>query len=163
MVTVILYLGGEILTFPTGNLQWNCMTFLIPDLRVSFLKWARAASAINIHTVHMITHTRKSRRNPNSHYNWEFGVLNPTGRSKTAPPPVITQQYSSTTFVSMRFHCRKEKSARASKQCYFTAWLQASPAIWVRSALFTYFRQCGLVVYWCKISEVRSYQVISLF
>jgi hypothetical protein len=27
----------------------------------------------------------------------------------TAPPPVIAQQYSSATFVSLRFHRRKEK------------------------------------------------------
>jgi hypothetical protein len=30
-------------------------------------------------------------------------------RSTTAPPPVIAQQYSSASFVSLCFHSRKEK------------------------------------------------------
>jgi len=44
MVTVILYLGSEFLTVLTGHLQCNCMAFLIPNLRFSFIKWTRTAS-----------------------------------------------------------------------------------------------------------------------
>ena len=46
MVTVLLYLGTEFLTVATGQLQSNCMIFLIPNLRVSFIKWPRTASTI---------------------------------------------------------------------------------------------------------------------
>ena len=35
--------------------------------------------------------------------------LNCIGRNMTAPPSVIAQQYSSATFVSLRFHSRMEK------------------------------------------------------
>ena len=40
---------------------------------------------------------------------------NPTGHSKIALPPVIAQQYSSTTFISIHFHTRKENSGHISK------------------------------------------------
>jgi hypothetical protein len=43
-----------------------------------------------------------------------FDIQTPThwrmiGRSITAPPPVIAQQYSSTTFIALSFHSSKEK------------------------------------------------------
>jgi len=34
---------------------------------------------------------------------------NPLGRSMTAPPPVIAQQYSPATYVSLRYYSCKEK------------------------------------------------------
>ena len=98
MVTVLLYLGTEFLTVATGQLQSNCMIFLIPNLRVSFIKWPRTASTIPAalftltctysspklimqhdtaaqthrdlqQLLHMITFTMESRWIPNSQYN----------------------------------------------------------------------------------------------
>jgi hypothetical protein len=39
--------------------------------------------------------------------------------SVTAPPPVIAQQYSSATLVSLRLHCGRKNSAHLSKCCDF--------------------------------------------
>lgn len=98
MVTVIFYLESEFPTVPTGHLQRNCTTFLIPNVRVSSIKWARTSSTINAvlltltstysfpkliiqhdtaaqkhrdlkQLLHMTTYTTESRRNPNSQYN----------------------------------------------------------------------------------------------
>jgi len=84
---------------PYWHLQCNCTTFLIPNLRFSFIKWTRTAFTIPAvlfsltstysfpkliiqhdtaaqkhrdlkQLLHVITYTRESRRNPNSQYNW---------------------------------------------------------------------------------------------
>jgi hypothetical protein len=41
------------------------------------------------------------------------------GHSMTAPPPVIAQHYSSYTFVSLRFHSRKEQFGAFKKSHCF--------------------------------------------
>jgi hypothetical protein len=41
------------------------------------------------------------------------------GSCMTTSPPFIAQQYSSTTFVSLGFHTRKDKSDTFKKHCFF--------------------------------------------
>jgi hypothetical protein len=48
------------------------------------------------------------------------------GRSVTAPPSGVARQYSSTTFVSLRFHSRKDKFGARFNSFYFDILKSAS-------------------------------------
>jgi hypothetical protein len=98
--------------------NWRCTAR--PATLVGVLCASVLASAVTVTALLRSTGTSRKWETDKIQTRTQWNIF---GRSKTAPPPpvvtVIAQQYSSTTFVSLRFHKRKAIFG-TFQECYYS-------------------------------------------